>query len=105
MADLSGGSVVWNLDVDSKKLSAGLNDAKSQVDKTAKDIDGSVSSLSQGIIGHFKAAEGASIAFAGAFATVAASIAGVIGFGVKFAADLETSRQGFITLLGSAEKA
>lgn len=105
MADLSGGSVVWNLDVDSKKLSAGLNDAKTQVDKTAKDIDGSVSSLSQGIIGHFKAAEGASLAFAGAFATVAASIAGVIGFGVKFAADLETSRQGFITLLGSAEKA
>jgi tape measure domain-containing protein len=51
------------------------------------------------------AAVGASKTFAMGLTAVGVAAGGVIGFGTKIAADLETARQGFITLLGSANKA
>jgi len=45
MANTIGGSVVWNLDVASKNLEAGLASAKTAVERTAKDIDKSVKGL------------------------------------------------------------
>lgn len=45
MANVIGGSVVWNLDVASKNLEAGLASAKTAVERTAKDIDKSVKGL------------------------------------------------------------
>lgn len=105
MANVSGGTVVWDLSVDSSKLSKGLADARSQVSKMAKDVDSSVSNLSSTVKGALENATGASLQFAAGLSAVGLAGIGAVGFGVKMAADIETARQGFVTLLGSAEKA
>jgi TP901 family phage tail tape measure protein len=45
MVEVVGGSVVWDLDVDKKKLTAGLADANAQIDKAAKDGQKKISSI------------------------------------------------------------
>lgn len=90
MANTVGGTVVWNLDVDNSKFKTGLDKAKSDI----KDFEGSL-----------KSAEKGSYALAGALAAIATATAGIVTFGVKSAASLESARQGFVALLGSAEKA
>lgn len=108
----SGGAVIWNLDVDDKGLNSGLDAARNNVKKAADDVDNRLSkigdstrSMSSGIVDAFKKAEGASWAFAGSLGALGATIVAGLGFGVKMAADIETARQGFTTLLGSIEKA
>lgn len=100
-----GGSIVWNLDVDSKKFDAGMSDAKQKSADTANDVEKSFSGMSKGIVSAFKKAESASFAFARVLGTIGGAIAGGLGFGVKVAAEVETARQGFKTLLGSVEAA
>jgi signal transduction histidine kinase len=50
MADVSGGSIVWNLDVDTKKFTQGLEDAKDKADDAGKKIESSLSKMAGGII-------------------------------------------------------
>lgn len=108
MADVVGGTVVWNLDVDDKKLKAGLDSARSNVNKAAKDIgdsaDGIGSRLS-GIGDAFKNATAGSQMFAAGLLAVGAAGAGIATFGIRMAANIETMTQGFVTLLGSTDKA
>lgn len=108
MANLSGGSVIWKLDVDKANLSKGLSDAKNEVANAAKDIDGSISSIkkSGGGLGQmFREAADESRNFALGLGAVAVAGFGAVGFGVQMAGDIETARQGFTTLLGSTEAA
>lgn len=58
-----------------------------------------------GMRGSFAKAEAGSMAFAAGLGALTVAIGGAIGFGVKYAADLETMEQGFVTLLGSTKKA
>lgn len=54
MANVVGGTVVWNLDVDKGKLTSGLNEARDQVESVAKDVDKSLSGISKSIGDSFK---------------------------------------------------
>lgn len=105
MFNITGGNVVWKLDVDDSSLSSGFSRAQAKVDKEASTIDKSTRSMSDSIVASFKRAETASFAFAGGIAAIGTAAIGALGFGVKVAADLETMTQGFVTLLGSTEKA
>jgi len=58
-----------------------------------------------GIAGSFEAAANASKALGLGLLAAGGIAAGFIGYGAKIAGDLEASRQGFITLLGSAKEA
>ena len=100
-----GGTIVWNLDVDDSKFKAGLDKARSQAKSVSDDVDKEFSSLGDRINKSFQnAAEGSKI-FATGLLAVGSATAVAAGFGIKYAADLETMRQGFVTLLGSTEKA
>lgn len=90
MANVTGGSIIWTLDADTSGLESGLNKAGDQIDSLA---------------GRMKAAEAGSKMFAAGLATIGVAGIAAAGFGVKFAADLETMEMGFVTLLGSTEKA
>lgn len=91
MADgVKVGSIYYDVD---------LNDGKFQ--SGADNVSNRLSSLQ----GAFASAERGSMIFAGALAAVGAAGIAATGFGVKMAADLETMTQGFVTLLGSSEKA
>lgn len=90
MANVTGGSIIWTLDADTSGLESGLNKAGDQIDNLA---------------GRMKAAEAGSKMFAAGLATIGVAGLAAAGFGVKMAADLETMEMGFVTLLGSTEKA
>ena len=47
MSNLTGGSIVWNLDVDSSKLSGGLKSARTEIESTAKDSESRLKSLGE----------------------------------------------------------
>ena len=47
MSNLTGGSIVWNLDVDSSKLSGGLKSARTEIDGIAKDTESKLKSLGE----------------------------------------------------------
>lgn len=94
MADIAGsteiGKIHYALDLDSKKFDSGLDKA-----------DGKF----KGLTGMLKSAEAGSKAFAAGLAIAGAALTAISIAGIKSAASLETMRSGFITLLGSAEKA
>lgn len=69
------------------------------------DVANKSESMGSRIGGALNNATAASLAFAAGLAAVAATLAAGIGYGIRVAADLETARQGFVTLLGSAEAA
>lgn len=46
MSNLTGGSIIWDLDVDSSKLSSGLGKAKTEIESTTKDTESKLNSLS-----------------------------------------------------------
>lgn len=83
--NISGGSVVWDLDLDNDQFNRKLDTSSSK-------IGGFRSAL--------KSAESGSRMFAGALGL----IGGVVGFGVKLGADMEMLRTNLDTLTGSAEK-
>ena len=108
MSNIIGGTVVWNLDVDDSKLKSGLDGAKKNVESASKDIANSSNSIKSNLssIGDaFENAERGSQMFAKGLLAIGAAGVTAIGFGVKMAADLETMTMGFVTLLGSTEKA
>ena len=53
MVDVIGGSVVWNLDVDDDKLSAGLTEAKNKIGSIAKEADKTFSDMAKSISSSF----------------------------------------------------
>lgn len=79
-----------------------MNDNIIKILITAKD---EASSVLAGLKNNASQAADASKKFAAGLAVAATATAGFIGYGAKIAGDLEASRAGFITLLGSAEKA
>ncbi len=101
MADTVGGSVVWNLDVDNAKLKAGLNEAKSDVESAAKDIDNKAEGIKGSLsrVGDVFKTGGLA---AGGF------LAGITGLGVAMAnvaSDFEQNRIAFETMIGNADLA
>lgn len=88
--DTKIGSIHYDLDLDDK-------DFKKKLSSASDDI--------KGFKGQLEAAEKGSLMFASGLAAIGAAAIGAIGFGVKFAADIETMTQGFVTLLGSTEEA
>lgn len=48
MANVTGGTVVWNLDVDSSKFDRGIDRAKSSVDSAAGNITKSLNNIKGG---------------------------------------------------------
>lgn len=90
MASQEVGSIHYDLDLDDKKF-------KSKMSGVSDTVHGFGRSLEN--------AEQGSKMFAATLAGIGVAGIGAIGFGVKMAADVETARQGFTTLLGSAEKA
>lgn len=105
MADIVGGSVVWNLDVDTGKLSAGLVSAKQRVREFADDSQSRFSKMASSIQTSMKNAEGASQAFLGSLALVKVGITGAVGLGLKVAGELETMQVALETVTGSSEQA
>lgn len=105
MATQIGGTIVWNLDVDDSKFQSGLNKAKAAASDFSKNTDKEFTGLQQSITNSFQKATAASQLFAAGLGVVGGALVAASGFGIKYAADLETMTQGFITLLGSAEKA
>lgn len=79
-----------------------MNDNIIKILITAKD---EASSVLAGLKNNASQAADASKKFAVGLAAVATAAAGFVGYGAKIAGDLEASRAGFITLLGSAGKA
>lgn len=78
------------------------NDQASKVlDQVANKADMSSKSIHKSLMD----ASGASTKFALALTATAAAAGGLLGYGAKVAGDLESARQGFVTLLGSADKA
>ena len=119
MANIVGGTVVWNLDVDNSKLRAGLASAKTLVDNSAKSIQngfgnldksfGSTGSKIGGVLskaGKQFADIGDSILNIGKKAGIAlgAATTAAAVFSFKSASDFEQARIAFDTMLGSAEK-
>lgn len=105
MANQIGGSIVWNLDVDDSKFSAGMSKAKATASGVADEVENKFQTLKSTITNSLQEAEKASQLFATGLLAVGAATATAAGFGIKYAADLETMRAGFITLLGSAKLA
>jgi hypothetical protein len=54
MSTISGGSIVWDLDVEASKLTAGLNEAKSKVDDVANKTQSSFSNIGNSIVSSFQ---------------------------------------------------
>jgi len=103
MADVVGGTIIWNLDADASKLKAALSSAESSVKGLAKDVDKHMGGVSSAISKSFKSAEAGSKAFAIGILGVGTAIAGVAGFALKGAGEMEMLRSSMDTLTGSAE--
>lgn len=84
------GSIHYTLDLDAKKFQQGVQ----QVAASNKSLES-----------RFNAAAAASKKLLLGVGALGVGLGGLIGYGAKVAADLESSRQGFITLLGSAKEA
>ena len=116
MANVVGGTVVWNLDVNSSKFDAGLKNAGSSADsfsRTLKSTGDSIGSSGSLGFGTFAKKVTSTMATSGIaiakFAINASKYVGVAGvaattFAVKGAADMQMLRRSLDTLTGSAEE-
>lgn len=104
--NITGGSIIWNLDVDDSKLKSGLAGAKSNVESASKSIEKDTGSAKDGVnkLGEsFKSAEGASRAFAATMTVVGTALIAAAGFAIKSASDMENLRMSLDVMTGSAE--
>lgn len=119
MANIVGGTVVWNLDVDNSKLRSGLASAKTLVDSSTKSIQSGFGNLEKSFgntgskigsvlsnAGKGLAGVGDSIINIGKKTSIALGVATTAAavFSFKTASDFEQARIAFDTMLGSAEK-
>lgn len=93
-----GGSIIWNLDVDKGKFDSKLSQASTQAHRLGSGFDNIASGMQAG-------AERTGQFINRMTKRLAIAAGGAVLFGLKTAGSLEASRQGFKTLLGSAEKA
>ena len=95
MANIVGGSIIWDLEVKDKSLSSELSNAKGKIEDLSKESEKSFAKI------------GASMTSLGKkmslFVTTPILAAG--GAALKLAADFEQSNVAFTTMLGSADKA
>jgi tape measure domain-containing protein len=84
------GAIHYDLDLDDKKFSQKIDSASAKVNSFGDTM---------------RNAEKGSQMFATGLLAIGAAATTAIGFGVKIAGDLESARQGFVALLGSAEEA
>lgn len=103
MANEVGGAVIWDLDVDKQKLSAGLASARKEINDLANEGEKRFSSFAKTISNSMKAAEADSQKFLGAVSLVGGSILAAGGFALKSAGEMEMLRSSLNTLTGSAE--
>lgn len=88
------GSLYYDIDINDSKLKTGLAES-----------DAAVKSFGNRIGEYFSASAAASKQFALGLGVVGVAAGSLIGYGAQIAGDLESARQGFITLLGSASTA
>jgi tape measure domain-containing protein len=105
MSNVVGGTIIWNLDVDDKEFTRKLGNAKKEANNAAGDIEDAFRKSNKGIVSSFDDAFKASKVFAGGLVAIGTSLIAGGGFGIKIAAEIETAKQGFATLLGSVQKA
>lgn len=105
MANELAGTLIWDLDADAKKFDAALEHSREAASKLKKDVDSHFGSIQSTITKAFDRATDASKLFAGGLLAVGGAMVTGAGFGVKYQAEIETLTQGFVTLLGSTEKA
>lgn len=102
MANLVGGSVVWNLDADTSKFEAGLNKAKDSASSFGNKVNAlDFKGISSGASSAFN---GVANSIAGAAIKLAAFTVGAGGLGtifVKSAADLQQTSKSFEVLTGN----
>lgn len=79
--------------------------AKDNASAVLNNVGKTAEQVGSNMISSFDKAVQGSYLFAGALSSIGAVATGALGFGVKFAADIETMTQGFVTLLGSTDKA
>lgn len=105
MSNVSGGSVVWDLDVDNEKLSRGLTDARNEVKNTADQVDRSM----DGVKKSTKSAAQSFKELADSAVIGATVITGALGLvataAINLGADYQSARVSFETFLQSGEKA
>lgn len=90
MASTQVGAIHYDLDLDDKKFSSKIDNASAKVNSFGDTM---------------RNAEKGSQLFASGLLAIGAAATTALGFGVKVAGDLESARQGFVALLGSAEEA
>jgi len=90
MASTQVGAIHYDLDLDDKQFSSKIDSASAKVDNFGNTM---------------RNAEKGSQMFATGLLAIGAAATTALGFGVKIAGDLESARQGFVALLGSAEEA
>lgn len=101
MANIAGGSVVWNLDIDNSKFNSGLKKASSDVkgasDKIEKDISKSANSSADSFASAMSRISKAAVA---GFAIAGTAAAGMFASAVKATANLEQSLGGSEVVFG-----
>lgn len=105
MPSVSGGSVVWDLDVDKAKLSAGLADARSEVTKTSQQINSSFETVQDST----KSMGESFTDFANSAVVGATAITGALALIGKSALDsasqFQVARISFNTMIGDSKLA
>lgn len=104
MANIAGGSIVWNLDIDDKKFKSKLASNSAAIKSVSKDIDSEGGSIASKLGGVF-AKVGSALFTAVKIGTVAAGAAltGLGVFGIKTAGDLQKTALSMQALVGSTE--
>lgn len=105
MANSVAGTLVWNLDIDNSGFNSKLNDSKNKIKDLEDTANTSSKGIQESIVNAFQNAAQASQQFAVGLGIVGAGLVAAAGFGIKYAANLETMRAGFVTLLGSTNAA
>ena len=104
MANIAGGSIVWNLDIDDGKFKRKLSKASSDAKGTISDIENDSNNLASKLSGIFTKI-GSAMFSAVKIGTVAAGAAltGLGIFGIKTAGDLQKTALSMQALVGSTE--
>ena len=113
MANVTGGQIKWNLDVDDTKYKSKMSNASKTAEKTKDSVSksnvaakNSFKKLSESVVSNMKTATTAVVDFGIKWGKrVGIAAAAATAFGLKTAGDFEQARSAFVGLLGSAEKA
>jgi hypothetical protein len=106
MANASGGTIVWDLDVNSGKFDSKLSAARRAASDTASDVDSKFSGLSNIVGGTLsKLGDVLKTSLKAGAATAGAELVALGGFGLKTGSDLQKTNISMLALTGSADSA